>query len=179
MPVAVRGKRPIAERIAAGVLLALSVLLLTVSLGYGFFDGNRPGPGMYPAIISGGLLLVSLTWLITGAESQAQQENATPADDPEDADAPIDEQPPIDSAGFRRIAFVVAWTLVPLLLLETVGYLISLTVYVAGLLIFIARSRIWIALPATAVGVLGTAYGANALGIVLPDPLNIIQLLGL
>ncbi|MGP4019310.1 tripartite tricarboxylate transporter TctB family protein [Saccharopolyspora sp. 5N708] len=177
MSEAVREKRPIAERIAAGVLLALSVLLLTVSLGYGFFDGNRPGPGMYPTIISSGLLVASLAWLCAGA--RAPETRPTEAEPADDADAPIDEQPPIDAIGFRRIAFVVAWTLIPLLLLETVGYLISLTGYVAGLLIVIGRSRIWIALPATAIGVLGTAYGANALGIVLPDPLNIIQLLGL
>lgn len=202
MPFVDRGNRHAADRIAAGILLALSIFLLTISLGYGVYEGNRPGPGLYPAIISAALLVVSFAWLITGAgrtalatepdleRPVAQPPTGQPAadgttNDIADAAAddaagdPLDEQVPIDASGVRRIAFVIGWALVPLLLLESVGYLISMTVYVGGLLIVIGRSRIWITLPATALGVLATAYGANVLGIVLPDPLGVIKLLGL
>jgi hypothetical protein len=85
----------------------------------------------------------------------------------------------IDRVGARRIAFVVAWTVVPLLLMDRIGYIVTLTIYVAGLLIVIARTRPWVAVLATAVGSVLTAWGAEALGIVLPDPYLLLQRLGL
>jgi hypothetical protein len=178
-----------ADRVAAAILGALSVLLLIVSLGYGLSDGGRPGPGLYPAIVSAGMLAVAVAWLVTGAGREPEPA-AEPVIEGEHVGIPtevqttlvedvLDEQQPIDRAGARRIFFVVAWALVPLFLLDTIGYLLSMTIYIGGLLLMIGRSRAWIALPATALGVLGTAYGADMLGIVLPDPLGIIQLLGL
>jgi hypothetical protein len=188
MPFAFHGARHIADRVAAGILGALSVVLLTVSLGYGVADGDRPGPGLYPAIVSAGLIAVAVAWLVTGAGREPERA-AEPVIDGEHVGIPtevqttddedvLDEQP-IGRAGTWRILFVVAWALVPLFLLDTIGYLLSMTTYIGGLLLVIGRSRAWIALPATALGVLGTAYGADMLGIVLPDPLGIIQLLGL
>lgn len=177
-----------ADRVAAIIFLGLAVLLFSVSLGYGLFQGARPGPGLYPALITAALLVVSLVWLITGAgkpgasrvvKVQESGRNQPVAEEMFDDDDPVDEQVPIDAAGARRIAFVVGWSVLPLLLLDSVGYLLTMTLYVAGLLIVIARVRTWLALPGAALGVLVTAYGADALGIVLPDPLHLVRLLGL
>lgn len=183
------------DRVAALLVLALAVHLLVVSARYGFFQGDRPGPGLFPAIMATLLLLASAGWLITGAghpaagaghEASAVKlaeaagvhpgapgvpDVARGLDDPH-------EEEPIDGAGVRRIAFVVAWTVVPLLLLEPLGYVLTMTVYLAGLLALLARVRPWVAVAGALAGSAVTGRGADALGIVLPDPLGLLQLLG-
>lgn len=175
--------------------MALAVVLLMVSVDYGFFQGDRPGPGLFPAIMATLLLLAATAWLITGAgreDSRAGHEliAAELADAADvhpgtsrvpEVRAGLDdphEDSPIDTAGLRRIAFVVAWTVVPLVLLEPLGYVITMTVYVAGLLAVLARVRLWAAAATALVGSALTGRGADALGIVLPDPLGLLRFLG-
>lgn len=176
-----RRSRHFWDRVAATVILLVAVILLVTSIGYGLFQGDRPGPGLFPAIMASLLLLVSAAWLITGA-GPSEDANVTPAEsdviapDGKPDDDSGDET--IDAAGIRRVAFVVAWTAVPLVLLDPFGYVITMTLYAAGLLAVMARVRLWVAVFGALVGAVATGLGADTLGIVLPDPLGILQLLG-
>jgi hypothetical protein len=53
-----------------------------------------------------------------------------------------------------------------------------MTIYIGGLLLFVAKAKAWICLPATAAVTMAAGVGLDALGIILPDPLNVLSLLG-
>lgn len=171
------------------------MVLLVVSVRYGLFQRNLPGPGLFPAIMAALLLLASAAWLFLGAGRPSRgagsatltAELAEAAQvDPNGSDAPDwmreldagEDEAPLDRAGVRRIAFVVVWTAVPLLLLEPLGYVITMTLYVAGLLAVTAQVRPWKAVAGALVGAAVTGWGADALGIVLPDPLGLLRAVG-
>ena len=171
MPGAFPSSRHTLDRMAAAVLLAFALVVLVTSLGYGLFLTGQPGPGLFPAIVAVALGVVSACWLVTGA---GKQEAATdgPGDDHVEDSA-------IDRAGMKRIGFVVLWSVGPLVLLDSIGYLPAMVLYVGGLLVFVARLRVWVSLLCTTAGVILSAIGASQLGIVLPDPLNIFTMIGL
>jgi putative tricarboxylic transport membrane protein len=52
------------ETIFDFVLLVLGIIILIVSWGYGFGSFRRPGPGLYPFLIGGFVLLFSMILLI-------------------------------------------------------------------------------------------------------------------
>jgi hypothetical protein len=201
-------RRDRGDRIAAGVLVIVSLVLLRQSINYALFTaGHAPGPGLFPAIVSALLLLLAVLWLVTGAGKDREIEPANeetiglppvaaPGSDrpavsgdstllaPPGADAvetAIEDadEITIDAAGRRRIIFVFLWTLVPLLLLDRIGYVFGITLYVAGLLIVVARTRPWVALVGSLVGAALTQVGAAKLGISLPDPLNLLLYVGM
>lgn len=178
------------NRAAALAILLLGVLLLATSIGYGLFQGNQPGPGLFPAIMATLLVMVSAAWFVIGAgrdgDSSAPKTNqdvghaASAPSEPDFAEASdhsvADEA--IDRAGVLRIAFVIVWTIIPLTLMEPLGYVITMALYITGLLTLMARVRTWIAVVGALVGAAATGLGADALGIVLPDPLGLLRLLG-
>lgn len=175
------------DRLAALAMLGLSAVLVSTSIRYGLFEAGRPGPGLFPGIVSAGLLMVSVAWLLSGAGRDQSPSVPVDVDAPDDhgvrGSAPsledtLFEEEPIDSAGLRRIGLVVLWSTLPVFLLDRLGYVPTMILYVGGLLVFLARIRPWIALPGTILGVVLTAYGASYLGIVLPDPLGVLDLLG-
>jgi hypothetical protein len=180
--------RHAADRLAALAMLILAVILVATSFRYGLSQGGRPGPGLFPGIVSVGLLLVSVAWLATGAgpevtpvvppDLDASDTDRQPSGNSPSLEDVFFEEEPLDAAGLRRIGLVVLWSTVPVILLDRVGYVPTMVLYIGGLLVFLARIRPWIALPCTIVGVVLTAYGANALGVVLPDPLGVLELLG-
>lgn len=160
------------DRVAAAVLLVFSLVVLVTSLGYGLFLEGQPGPGLFPAIVAAALGVVSVCWLVTGAGKQTgPTEEGLEGDHLEDS--------AIDRPGMKRIGFVVLWSLGPVVLLDSIGYLPAMVLYVGGLLVFVARVRVWVSLLCTTAGVILSAIGASALGLVLPDPLNIFTMIGL
>lgn len=183
--------RHTADRTAAVILTVVGLLILNEAIGYGLFPKGQPGPGLFPAIIAGGLVLLSLLWLLTGAgktgirssvgvrESDALHVAETCGSTAAEAIEHLHEdEPEIDKAGARTIAFAIFWALVPLTLLDVIGLVLTMTIYVGGMLVVVAKAKYWIALPATAAISLLTGIGLNALGIVIPDPLNLLSMLG-
>lgn len=165
-------RRDLGDRITALILLGISVALLVTSIDYGLFNGTNPGPGLFPAIVAGALVVLSVLWLITGAGA-IRRDGTNPALADED-----DDDAEIDAAGWRRIVYVVAMTLVPLLLLEPLGYFVAMTIYLTGLLTINARIKPWIALTVSLLGAGVTLIGADALGVSLPTPLGLLNLIG-
>lgn len=179
-------RRADGDRIAATILLLVSILLLVTSVNYHLFNGNAPGPGLFPAIISGGLLVLAVLWLIQGAGKSNGQPIASEGPVRDDKDGQpsetsvgsSDDDAVIDRDGWRRIGFVVVWTAIPMVLLDRAGFILAMTLYVGGLLVVVARNRPWIAVLMSAIGSLLCQIGANALGITLPDPFGLVPLLG-
>jgi Tripartite tricarboxylate transporter TctB family len=163
--------RHTADRVAAAVLLAFGLVVLVTSLGYGLFLDGQPGPGLFPAVVAAALCVVSVCWLVIGAGKLPEASEGSQEDHVEDS--------AIDRSGMRRIGFVVLWSLGPILLLDSIGYLPAMVLYVGGLLVFVARVRVWVSLLGTTAGVILSAIGASALGLVMPDPLNIFTMIGL
>lgn len=187
--------RHTADRIAAITLLVIGLLILMEALGYGLFSKGQPGPGLFPAIIAGGLVILSLLWLLLGSgkasidaeirlplglSEAAAPHQVVDGDNaaPDTAEHVHEDEPKIDRAGARIIGFAIFWALVPLTLLDVIGLVPTMTIYVGGMLVVVAKAKYWIALPATAAVSLLTGVGLNALGIVIPDPLNLLSMLG-
>lgn len=166
-----RRSRHTPDRVAAAVLLIFSLVVLVTSLGYGLFLDGQPGPGLFPAIVAAALGVVSVCWLVAGAGKQTGTTEGL-------EDGHIEDSA-IDRPGMKRIGFVVLWSVGPVVLLDSIGYLPAMVLYVGGLLVFVARVRVWVSLLCTTVGVIVSAIGASALGLVLPDPLNIFTMIGL
>jgi len=165
--------RHTADRVAAGVVLVLSLIVLITAVGYGLFEDDQPGAGLYPAIAAAALIVLSLLWFVTGAGRSRPPGSAEHEPDPEG------EAAPIDRAGARVITLVVAWTAVPLLLMERIGYILTLTIYVGGMLVVVSRARPWVALLGAFAGAVLTAIGGDAIGIRFPDPWNLLRIVGL
>ncbi|MDR3070163.1 MAG: tripartite tricarboxylate transporter TctB family protein [Propionibacteriaceae bacterium] len=83
--------------------------------------------------------------------------------------------PPIDREGSLRIAFILFWSLIPILLMERVGFLLSMIPYVSVMIIVIARRKWWKVVLITAVAVLLVQVGTSFIGLALPDPFRIIS----
>lgn len=189
------GGRHTADRITATVLLAVAILLLVTSIRYGLYRGGRPGSGLFPAITAGALAVVALAWLITGAgptsdgdvldvaqlEKRSQDEDDIRPNEflAEDPDEWMPEDESIDRAGARRIIYVVAATSIPILLMERIGFILMMTIYVSVLLVVIARVRARVAVVGVLVGSVLAAWGSSAVGIVLPDPFELLSRIGL
>jgi putative tricarboxylic transport membrane protein len=61
------------ETIFDFVLLVLGIIILIVSWGYGFGSFRRPGPGLYPFLIGGFVLLFSMILLILERKSKKSE----------------------------------------------------------------------------------------------------------
>lgn len=203
-------RRLLIERITAAVWVVISIVLVWKSIDYGLFVLGSPGPGLFPALTAGALGLTSLVWLVTGGvvreqvpatdsdevEGQAHRveaEMVTDADDVSSLEAVGDleegtdqdtgmahDDTAIDADGARLIAFCIVWSLVVILLIEPLGYIITVTVYVGGMLVAIARIAVRRALPGALVGGMVTYWLAGLLNIRLPpDPWGIFRAMGL
>jgi Tripartite tricarboxylate transporter TctB family len=178
-----------ANRIVAGVLFVFGLIVVKASFGYGLTYEGGPGPGLFPLLITIPMTALSAVWLVMGPKVDpppqeedlaefGQDEEISRAS--EDLKAAMEEEGAIDGRrGWSRIAFAVLWSVVTTAMIEPLGMIIALTVYVTGLLVVIARVGFARSLVSTAVGVLLTAWGCQTLGVALPDPLGILQLMGL
>lgn len=178
--------RHTADRIAATILIVVNVLIFNTSVSYGLFQAGQPGPGLFPATIAGGLVALSVLWFVMGARTTGPANDSQASADSDDghlneaaSEDPYEDLTVIDKAGVRIIAFALLWALVPLLLLDRIGFILTTTVYVGGMLVIVGRARAWIAFPITAGASLLTAFAANSAGIHLPDPLNLLAMLGM
>lgn len=198
-------RRILLERITAFVVLSIAVLLLITSIDYGLFLAGAPGPGLFPAIVAGALGLTSLVWFITGGIVREEPVSATdsPALDgdarrveAEDLDDIADvsgleagtdqdtglahDDNAIDAPGARMIAFCIVWAIVPILFIQRLGFILTVTIYVGGMLIVIAKTPWWKSILGSLVGAIILFFLGDLLGIALPqDPLGFFRALGL
>ncbi len=172
----------IVERCVAALFGLLALGAFVIALELGFYRNTQPGPGLFPALISALLLVLSVLWFIQGARMPPDDTFARAEEialegsglTPEDL-AP--EEPAATSVGV--LIFSVVWAVLLILVFTTVGFTVSMTLYVSGMLLFVGKtSRVW-TVPVVFVGTVIVAIGAHALGIYLPEPINYFRWLGL
>ena len=198
-------RRVLLERITAFVVLSIAVLLLITSVDYGLFLAGAPGPGLFPAIVAGALGLTSVIWFITGGivrdepvsatdssavEGEARRVEAEHLDDMSDVgefEAGTDQDTglahddtAIDAAGAKLIAFCIVWAIIPILLIQRLGFILTVTIYVGGMLMVIAKTPWWKSILGSLVGAIILFFLGDLLGIALPrDPFGFFRALGL
>lgn len=157
---------------AAGVLLALASLIW----GAGLL--RRPTPAAAPLLKAG--LGVELTHRIGDVERQAhgrieldESVTATAVDviDPDDQDDPPapDLTPAQARSGNRRVLLVLAAVAVAATLLDTLGFVMVMTLQLTAILIAAGRQRWWKALlVALAIALVTRFVFGELLGVVLP-----------
>lgn len=182
------------ERVAAVILLVLSVVFLRMSLDLGVTEDNQAAPGAFPTLVTGALVVFSVLWLVAPRRRTADGDGVPAAlagaltssegvPPPSTGAAGAADGDVAASGGFAsdskpaRLIFVLAWTAVTIPFTERIGMIPLLFVYLNGLLLVVARASLWKSLLGTAIGLLLAAYGAYEAGIFLPDPLGLGQFL--
>jgi len=188
----IRGRRLLsqhgAERLTACILALIAAGVLAESLRLELSRGVQPGPGFFPALVAGILLVLSSLWAVQGARMPASGDSLGLLKDatfPEPGDQEGSTTPEeltdrsVNARQAKILAFAVLWALVPILLLTAIGFTLTMTVYVSGLLLIVGRtSRVW-TVPLTFVGTVLVGIGARVVGIYLPEPTDYLTLLGL
>lgn len=177
-----RSTRISGDRIIAAIILVFSINLLISSFRYGLFvDNHVPGPGLFPAFITGPLVLLALAWLIVGDRHPTTPKGENQEDINElvlESEHLMEEMSEIDSEGARRIIYVIAWSLAWTLTFEKVGVIIAMTAYVMGLLFSCARVKPWRSFLPTLVVVFFMTWGSIKIGLTLPDPFHLLKIIG-
>ncbi len=144
----------IAWQVAGGALLVLAGLVAWEGVALRYWTSLGPGAGFFPLWLAGLLAVLSAGMI-------AQARFGTPA--------PAAEQEPLTRAGGMRVAGVVGALVAVAVLLEPLGFRLTMTGLLFGLLLLLGRQR-----PAVAAGVAvlggfgGHALFAGALGVPLP-----------
>lgn len=116
-----------AETAAGAVILALGGWLLAESLRFSFLLSGVPGPGFLPFWIACGIIVSGLALIAKGIRPASIVQEAI--------------QWP-GSSGWRRVGLMLAALTVSFLLLETLGFIVITTLFMA-VAIFCLGERSW------------------------------------
>lgn len=171
------------DRIIALILTLFAGNLFLTSLRYGLFlDDGVPGPGLFPALITGPLTLLSLAWLVTGdKDAEAKEASGAKGEIEElaqELEANAEALREIDSDGKKRIGWAIAWSLVLIFTFERIGAILTMLLFSVGLMWSIDRRKPWRTLPIAIILVLLIVLGAKSIGVTLPDPYNLYRIYG-
>ena len=115
-----------AEVTAAGIVLAIGMLLLVAALGFPFFSARTPGPGFLPLLISLGIIASGVTLLGGAARGRKI--------------VPKPSWPSL--AGWWHVALMLVAMAVAFLFLEELGFLVATTLFMAAM-IYALGERSW------------------------------------
>jgi putative tricarboxylic transport membrane protein len=172
------GSRSRIPRLLAPVLLiALAAAIIWSSLSLGYWTDLGPGPGFFPLWLAVLLAVLSGVWLVeqvrrVGESATAAAEEAAGTDIPEEPDTPL---------AARELAAIVISLIVLALLLEVLGFQLSMLLFLVFHLKVLGRRR-W---PLTIVLSLLGSFGiytlfAQVLAVALPvSAIPFLQSLGL
>lgn len=138
---------------ACGVAL-LGLYVIISALGFGFGTPSKPGAGVFPLAIGLVLVILGAIWLIQCLTGRVSRE-----DDPADS----------DRAGHIKIILTAAVIVGFALLVNILGYQLTMLFVMATLLTFIAKTKWWLTLILSAAMAFGTfALFDLGLGVLLP-----------
>lgn len=147
-----------AETAAGSVFVVLGVLVLLETLKFPYFLEGVPGPGFLPLWVSFGIIGTGLVLTAQGIPRRL---------------APRDEIMWPDAAGWRRVGLMLGALAVSLLLLEMLGFMVTVTLFMA-VVIFCLGVRSWrmlVSVPLlSAIGL----YGIFAVWLRVPLPKGIL-----
>jgi putative tricarboxylic transport membrane protein len=112
-----------ADLVAAAVVFVLGLGALIGALGLGYWS-RGPGPGFFPLWIGVLLMLLAVIWAVQVARGRN-----------------IHHPEPIPPGGRLAVAHVLGALLVAILLLDVVGYQLSMTALVLFVLVVVGRRR--------------------------------------
>lgn len=103
----------------AGIFLFLVTLVFFVlALGYDYSDRYGPGPGFFPAWVTGILLILSLIYIYESAKEESS----------------MNEKPMIEWTAFKRVLRVLVALIGYVVLVTFVGFIFTTTVFLFSLL---------------------------------------------
>ncbi|MFJ4029552.1 tripartite tricarboxylate transporter TctB family protein [Paenarthrobacter sp. NPDC089989] len=140
--------------IGACAAAALGIYVIISSSGFGYGTTSKPGAGVFPLAIGFVLVLLSLVWLVQCLAGRVSRE-----EEPSDADRP----------GRLKVVLTVAVIIGFALLVNVLGYQLTMLLAMATILTFVARTKWWLTLVLSA----GMAFGTFTLfdlglGVLLP-----------
>jgi putative tricarboxylic transport membrane protein len=115
-----------AEATAAGVVLAVGIALFVAALGFTFLSAGTPGAGFLPLLIAAGIIACGVTLL--AASLRDSTGSARP------------NWPSL--AGWWHVALMLVAMAAAFLFLEELGFLISVTLFMAAM-IYALGERSW------------------------------------
>lgn len=151
-----------AELAAGTLVLVFGAALLAGALGFPFILAGIPGPGFLPLLIGAGIVAAG-TVLVTAAARGRVPAPGTIL------------WPPL--AGWVRVAFLLGALAVSFLLLETLGFLLVSTLFMAAM-IYALGGRSWTMLTLVPVLSAGLLYGVFAVWLRVPLPKGLLTLVG-
>ena len=148
------------EAISGGVFIAIGLAVASQAMKMSYLIDSVPGPGFLPTWIAAGLIFCGAVIVFKAFRRT------------EPVLVVVDEDAPAwpDKAGKRRVALVLACLAVALVLLNTLGFFITVTLFV-GTVIFGLGVRSWpmlLGVPILAAGILYLVF-AIWLSVPLPD----------
>ncbi len=116
-----------AETVAGAVCVAIGVLMLLESRTFPYFLEGVPGPGFLPLWISFGIIGTGLVLTAKGIRPNLVSQEPIPWP---------------DATGWRRVGLTLGALAISLLLLETLGFLVTTTLFMA-VVVFCLGVRSW------------------------------------
>ena len=170
---------PVLELSGAAAALAVGLAVAVTGVSYGLTGSIGIGPGFFPLVA--GLLTAGGGALWLGRLLRARVTTAPPDLDTSDVLPEEEHEDVPDTRGWARIGVVVGALLAAALLLDVVGYTLSVTLMLTAVLTLVSRRRWWVALLAGVVAALASRLVFEQwLGTALPvSSLPLLSHLGL
>lgn len=156
-----------AQNVVGAILtIALGTWMLLSSIDFGFGTAAKLGAGVFPALIGGLMVLLGAIWVVQSLLGRFRTEQAEPGP---------------DRRGIISIVVTIGVIIGCALLVEVLGYQLTILLAIGTLLKVVARCRWWVTLIIAAVFAFGTfALFAYGLGVALPvSQLPLLQQMGL
>jgi hypothetical protein len=148
-----------AETVAGGVFTAIGVLMLLESLKFAYFLEGVPGPGFLPRWVAAGLVCVGLYLTVKGIRPGIALQEAIAWPDP---------------GAWRRVAALLGALALALLLLESLGFVIVVTVFMA-VVMYSLSVRSWMMLATVPVLTAIGLYLIFAVWLRVPLPRGVLS----
>ena len=149
-----------AEATAGGIVTVVGILMLLESMKFAYFLDGVPGPGFLPRWVAAGLVCVGLFLTAKGIRPGMAAQKAI-------------EWP--DAGACRRVAAVLGTLAITLLLLEKLGFVIVVAVFMA-VVMYSLSVRSWLMLAAVPVLTAIGLYVVFAVWLLVPLPRGVLVL---
>jgi hypothetical protein len=168
----------IVEVSTMAAIAILGALIAAESVRLGIRNALGVGPGMFPFISGGALLVLGVIGTVTAAvhlrRALASQPDPSAAGDVLQVDAdeiPLVERETFTSVLWLRLATAAALIFAFVFVMKYLGFIVSFTLFMFAMMMLVARRGLWLSLILTLATAMATYYGFGIfLGVALPGP---------
>ncbi len=151
-----------AETAAGSVFVASGALVLLETISFPYFVEGVPGPGFLPLWIAFGIIGTGLVLAVKGMRPRLDTQEAITWP---------------EAAGWRRVGLMLGALAVSLLLLETLGFMVTTTLFMA-VVVFGLGVRSWLMLASVPLMAAISLYVIFAVWLRVPLPKGIFAVTG-